>query len=48
MWASIVHHPDEDRDLVLLTSVPITTQAQAQEVYTQWRHRPQIEHTYRF
>lgn len=37
-----------DRDLVLLTNVPLPDAQAAQEVYTQWRFRPQIEHTYRF
>jgi len=48
IWALVIHHPEEDRDLVLLTNVPITTPADAQLVYDQWRHRPSIEHTYRF
>lgn len=44
----MVHHPNENRNLVLLTNVPITSPADAQLVYDQWRHRPSIEHTYRF
>jgi hypothetical protein len=48
LWAVVVHHPDDDRDLVLLTNIPVRTGAQAQAVYTEWRYRPQIEHTYRF
>ncbi len=48
MWALVLHHPDEDRDLVLLTNVPINCPAEAQLVYDQWRQRPNIEHTYRF
>lgn len=48
MWALVVHHPEEQRDLVLLTNVPIATPAEARLVYDQWRHRPHIEHTYRF
>jgi hypothetical protein len=47
-WALIAHDPDLDRDLVLLTNVPIRTAADAQAVYTDWRYRPQIEHAYRF
>ncbi len=48
MWALGVHHPEEQRDLVLLTNVPIATPAEVRLVYDQWRHRPHIEHTYRF
>jgi len=48
LWALVAHDPDYDRDLVLLTNIPVRTTAQAQAVYTEWRYRPQIEHTYRF
>ncbi len=48
LWAVVAHHPEEERDLVLLTHVPITTAADARLVYDHWRHRPRIEHTYRF
>jgi hypothetical protein len=48
LWAVVAHHPDDDHDLVLLTNLPVRTAAQAQAVYTEWRYRPQIEHTYRF
>src|SRR5258707_832933 len=48
LWALVVHHPEEDRDLVLLTNISISSPAEAQLVYDQWRHRPAIEHTYRF
>ena len=34
--------------MVLLTNVPILTARDAETVYSQWRYRPQIEHTYRF
>jgi hypothetical protein len=37
-----------DSDLVLITNIPIETAHDAQMVLTQWRYRPQIEHTYRF
>jgi hypothetical protein len=37
-----------DRDLVLITNEPIRTNHDAEAVYTEWRFRPQIEHTYRF
>jgi hypothetical protein len=48
LWAVVAHHPAEERDLVLLTHVPITTAAEARLVYDQWRQRPSIEQTYRF
>ena len=48
LWALVAHDPDYDRELVLLTNVPIHTAADAKVVYSEWRYRPQIEHTYRF
>jgi hypothetical protein len=44
----VAHDPDLDRDLTLITNVPIRTVEDAKTVYTQWRYRPRIEHTYRF
>jgi len=50
LWALVAHerYTDPKHDLVLITNVPIETINDAQTVYTQWRYRPQIEHTYRF
>ena len=48
LWALVAHDPDFERDLVLITNVPIYTARDAKTVYTEWRYRPQIEHTYRF
>jgi len=48
LWVLVAHDPDFDRDLVLITNVPIHTAHDAKTVYTDWRFRPQIEHTYRF
>lgn len=48
LWLLVAHDPDLDRDLALITNVPICTAEDAETVYTQWRYRPQIEHTYRF
>jgi hypothetical protein len=48
LWVLVAHDPDYDRELVLLTNIPINTDADAKLVYTEWRFRPQIEHTYRF
>jgi len=48
LWALVAYEPKLDRDLVLITNIPIHTAQDAQAVYTEWRYRPQIEHTYRF
>ena len=48
LWALVAHDPDLNRNLVLLTNIPIHTASEAETVYTEWRNRPQIEHTYRF
>jgi hypothetical protein len=48
LWALVAHDIELDRDLVLITNVPIRTNHDAETVYTEWRFRPQIEHTYRF
>ena len=48
LWALVAHDLEYDRNLVLLTNIPIRTATDAQTVYTEWRYRPQIEHTYRF
>ena len=48
LWALVAHDAQLDRDLVLITNVPIRTNHDAETVYTEWRFRPQIEHTYRF
>jgi len=48
LWALAAHGPDFKRDLILLTNVPVHTPRDAQMIYTDWRYRPQIEHTYRF
>lgn len=48
LWALVAYEADLDRTLVLITNIPIHTAQNAQAVYTEWRYRPQIEHTYRF
>jgi hypothetical protein len=48
LWLFVAHDPERDRDLALITNVPIHTAEDAETVYTQWCYRPQIEHTYRF
>lgn len=46
LWVVVAHDPDLDRELI--TNIPIGKSATARGVYAHWRHRPQIEHTYRF
>jgi hypothetical protein len=48
LWALVAYEAALDRTLVLITNIPIHTAHDAEAVYTEWRHRPQIEHTYRF
>ena len=48
LWALVAYESELDRTLVLITNIPILTAHDAEAVYTEWRHRPQIEHTYRF
>ncbi len=48
LWLLVAHDSDRESDLVLVTNFPIHSPAGAQAVYTQWRDRPHIEHTYRF
>ena len=40
--------PAMDRQLVLITNVPLDTLASVQQVYNDWRLRSRIEHGYRF
>lgn len=48
LWALVAYDPDYQRQIILLTNIPLTTPELAEQVYTQWRCRPRIEHTYRF
>jgi hypothetical protein len=48
LWALVAYESKLDRTLVLITNIPIHTAHDAEVVYTEWRYRPQIEHTYRF
>jgi hypothetical protein len=48
IWALIIRDPDLERAIVLLTNMPICCAEDARLVYTEWRHRPRIEHLYRF
>jgi hypothetical protein len=48
LWVLVAHDPRSGHDLVLLTNMSIHSAADAKTAYTEWRQRPQIEHTYRF
>lgn len=48
LWALVAYDTDLDRQIILLTNIPIRTAEDAEQIYTQWRCRPRIEHTYRF
>lgn len=48
LWALIACDSALDREVVLLTNIPITTADDAQTIYTEWRYRPRLEHVYRF
>jgi hypothetical protein len=48
LWALVAYDPDYDRQIILLTNIPIENAQIAEQIYTQWRCRPRIEHTYRF
>jgi hypothetical protein len=48
-WSVVVAHNDlENRTLVLITNVPIHSEADILQVYSDWRLRGKIEHGYRF
>lgn len=48
LWALVAQRDLENCTLVLLTNVPLKSEALAKEVYSDWRLRGRIEHGYRF
>jgi len=48
LWVLVIEEPALGRQVILITNVPIHNEQVAQCLYTEWRERPQIEHTYRF
>jgi hypothetical protein len=44
----VADDPQMDRQLVLITNVPLDCVAMVQQVYNDWRLRSRIEHGYRF
>jgi hypothetical protein len=48
LWVLVADDPAMDRQLVLITNVPLDIIASVQQVYNDWRLRSRIEHGYRF
>jgi hypothetical protein len=48
LWILVADDPDMDRQLGLITNVPLVGVAVVQQVYNDWRLRSRIEHGYRF
>jgi hypothetical protein len=48
LWILVADDQTLDRQLVLITNVPLTSVSVVQQVYNDWRLRTRIEHGYRF
>jgi hypothetical protein len=48
LWILVADDPQMDRQLALITNVPLDCVAIVQQVYNDWRLRSRIEHGYRF
>jgi len=48
LWILVADDPHMDRQLALITNVPLDCVAIVQQVYNDWRLRSRIEHGYRF
>lgn len=48
LWILVADDQTMNRQLVLITNVPLTSVKAVQEVYNDWRLRTRIEHGYRF
>ena len=48
LWILVADDETVQRQLVLITNVPLTTVTSVQDVYNDWRLRTRIEHGYRF
>ena len=48
LWILVADDETLDRQLVLITNIPLTSVAAMQQVYHDWRLRTRIEHGYRF
>ena len=48
LWIMVADDETLDRQLVLITNIPLMNVAAVQQVYNDWRLRTRIEHGYRF
>ena len=48
LWILVADDETLNRQLVLITNIPLTTVSTVQQVYNDWRLRSRIEHGYRF
>ena len=48
LWILVADDETLNRQLVLITNIPLTTVSAVQQVYNDWRLRTRIEHGYRF
>ncbi len=48
LWVLVIHDPHREKDFTLITNRPLETARNAQVAFITWRHRPYVEHTYRF
>lgn len=48
LWVLVADDPSMDRQLVLITNIPLDALTIVQQVYNDWRLRSRIEHGYRF
>jgi len=48
LWVLVAHDFEEQRDLILLTNVPLEKPESVRQIYRDWRLRGRIEHGYRF
>ena len=48
LWVLVADDPSMDRELALITNVPLLSIPIVQQVYNDWRLRSRIEHGYRF
>jgi hypothetical protein len=48
LWVLVAHNDLENHNAVLITNVPIYSETDAIQIYSDWRLRGKIEHGYRF
>ena len=47
-WVLVAHDAERQRDLILLTNIPLRDPRTVRQVYGDWRQRSDLEHGYRF